>query len=171
MDKKTCTLLADYNTWANAGMNAHIAKLSPAQWKTLYKGYFDSIESQCNHLYISDFNWLKRFSLAREFSYIKAPLFLEDHAFGSTVFFEVADYLRLRVDLDAYILKLAAEVEVGDLEKRFAFFDSSGTRQEREFGGALLHFFNHQTHHRGMISLYLEGLGIENDYSNLIELV
>jgi uncharacterized damage-inducible protein DinB len=31
--------------------------------------------------------------------------------------------------------------------------------------------FNHQTHHRGMISLYLDMLGKENDFSNLFVLL
>jgi uncharacterized damage-inducible protein DinB len=31
--------------------------------------------------------------------------------------------------------------------------------------------FNHQTHHRGMISLYLDMLGKENDFSSLLALV
>lgn len=31
-----------------------------------------------------------------------------------------------------------------------------------------MHFFNHQTHHRGQIAAVLDAAGIENDYSNLI---
>ncbi len=34
-----------------------------------------------------------------------------------------------------------------------------------------LHLFNHQTHHRGQISVLLDQLGVENDYSNLISKV
>ncbi|MCL2722457.1 MAG: hypothetical protein FWD47_14095 [Treponema sp.] len=30
----------------------------------------------------------------------------------------------------------------------------------------ITHVFNHQTHHRGMISLYLEMLGKENSFSD-----
>ena len=37
--------------------------------------------------------------------------------------------------------------------------------------GLLIHLFNHQTHHRGMISLYLEMLGKENNYNNILPFV
>jgi uncharacterized damage-inducible protein DinB len=37
--------------------------------------------------------------------------------------------------------------------------------------GPLLHFFNHQTHHRGMIALALDQLSVPNDYSNFSKLL
>jgi uncharacterized damage-inducible protein DinB len=40
-----------------------------------------------------------------------------------------------------------------------------------EKGLKLWHIFNHQTHHRGMISLYLDMMGIDNDFSGLLPLV
>lgn len=171
MDIETCRLLARYNAWANAGMGVHIKTLEEGQWKKTFPGYFPSLEAQCNHLYIADFNWLKRLALARDFPYRKVPLLQGERHFGTRVFGDVAGYLSHRAELDELIVRFAGEVEPRDLELRFAYHDSSGARQERQFGGAVLHFFNHQTHHRGMISAYLEGLGVENDYSNLIELV
>jgi uncharacterized damage-inducible protein DinB len=33
---------------------------------------------------------------------------------------------------------------------------------------ALLHLFNHQTHHRGHISLILDHMDVENDYSGIM---
>lgn len=171
MDLGTCRLLAQYNQWANAGMGAHIKDLDETQWRKAFVGYFPSLEAQCNHLYIADFNWLKRLALARDFPYRRVALLQGERHFGTRVFGEVPAYLSHRAELDDLIIRFAGELEAPDLEKVFAYHDSAGTRQERQFGGAALHFFNHQTHHRGMISAYLEGLGIENDYSNLIELV
>jgi uncharacterized damage-inducible protein DinB len=34
-----------------------------------------------------------------------------------------------------------------------------------------LNLFNHETHHRGMISLYLEMLGRENDFNSIAPFV
>ena len=33
----------------------------------------------------------------------------------------------------------------------------------------LLHMFNHQTHNRGQIALILDQMGVDNDYSGIIE--
>jgi uncharacterized damage-inducible protein DinB len=49
--------------------------------------------------------------------------------------------------------------------------DSHGKLYKRLFGGLIVHCFNHQTHHRGMISIYLDSLGIDNDFSNLAGMV
>jgi uncharacterized damage-inducible protein DinB len=51
------------------------------------------------------------------------------------------------------------------LEKILTYTDSEGNKLEKVMETLLLHVFNHETHHRGMISLYLEMLGKENDFS------
>lgn len=167
MDTGTVELLAKYNAAANAEMDALIEKLSPAQWEKEFKGYFSSIKSMCNHIYIGDFNWLKRFSRLRAFSYASDPLFARDIAFTESVIGAVPDYLAKRRTLDALIRRFAEEAEQDDLERDLVYFDSRGAEYRRNFGGLVLHMFNHQTHHRGMISLYLEEQGIPNDFSNL----
>ena len=57
------------------------------------------------------------------------------------------------------------------MPKRLRYKNFKGIDQDRELGGLILHVFNHQTHHRGMISLYLDMLGKENDFSNLFVLL
>ncbi|MEW6185934.1 MAG: DinB family protein, partial [Thermodesulfobacteriota bacterium] len=81
------------------------------------------------------------------------------------------DYLAKREFLDRMIRAFALELTEKDLEGRLKYIDSRGTEHERNLGGLILHMFNHQTHHRGMVSVYLEMLGIDNDYSNLLYLV
>ena len=61
------------------------------------------------------------------------------------------------------------EIAPEDLDRYLEYVDSHGRAYKRVFGGLVLHVFNHQTHHRGMISIYLENMGIANDYSNLSE--
>lgn len=170
MDTKTCRLFAEYNRTTNRKMDALIGNLDPDQWARDFGGYFSSIRSLCNHLYICDFNWLKRFSGARTFSFIQDPVFRHDLKFGTTILGDIATYREKRLGLDGLILDFVDELGAEDMDRRFSYSDSSGSPQDRILGGAILHFFNHQTHHRGMVSIYLECLGIENDFCDLIEL-
>ena len=129
------------------------------------------IKSLCNHIYISDFNWLKRFSKLRKFSYVENPLFNQELRFGSTVFEATNEYLDKRRILDDQIIEFVLEITQEDLDRYLEYADSHGRINKRVFGGLVLHFFNHQTHHRGMISIYLENMSINNDFSNLANIV
>jgi uncharacterized damage-inducible protein DinB len=171
MDVKTVGFLADYNEIANRKMNALVGTLDEEQWARKFGGYFSSVRSLCNHLYISDFNWLKRFSLLRPFEYIKDDLFRKELKFGAHAFEKKEEYLRDRNVLDAYLKRFTQEVTELDLEKRLCYKDSGGGDHNQDFGLVILHVFNHQTHHRGMVSIYLEEMEIENDYSNIMDII
>ncbi len=93
MDTQTVSLYADYNEKVNMEMNSLIMKLTEDQWNMEFNGYFKSIHSLCSHLYIGDFNWLKRFSKLRDFIYIKNPLFDQNISFDKTIFSNKQEYL------------------------------------------------------------------------------
>ena len=171
MDIRTLKLFAEYNRKTNSDMDAIIRKLQAHQWNQEFKGYFSSIKSLCNHIYLADFNWLKRFSKLRKFSYIDNSLFNQELGFGSVVFETIEEYLDKRKVLDAQIIEFVNGIAHDDLDKYLEYTDSHGKAHRRLFGGLVLHCFNHQTHHRGMISIYLENMGISNDYSNLVNMV
>jgi uncharacterized damage-inducible protein DinB len=171
MDIATLQFLAEYNQKTNLAMNGFIRVLSDAQWRRKFGGYFDSAQSLCNHLYICDFNWLKRFSKLRNFATMQETFFAREMAFGSLVIGSTQDYLEKRAILDHYILAFAAELLPDDLQRNLTYTDSHGKIYNRLFGGLILHMFNHQTHHRGMISLYLEEMQIANDFANLMDLL
>jgi len=67
--------------------------------------------------------------------------------------------------LDEIIIKFINELNQNDLESILKFTDSKGTNIKKKMESLIIHVFNHQAHHRGMISLYLEFLGIENGFS------
>ena len=171
MDLKTIKFLADYNSVANNKMNGLIRNLSEEQWNKKFGGYFSSIRSLCNHLYICDFNWLKRFSLLRPFDYIKDNIFKTIYKFDAHAFKDKEEYIYKREELDKYIKKFVEEVKEEDLDKYLLYKDSHNDEHNQEFGLVILHAFNHQTHHRGMISIYLEEMNIENDYSNIMDII
>jgi uncharacterized damage-inducible protein DinB len=171
MDLQTCNLFARYNQVANNEMNLLIGKLDNLQWNKDFGGYFKSIKEVCNHIYLADFHWLKRFSGLRAFDYIKDPLFDLTLSFGTTPLNEINDYLKQRKELDEKLLQFTKELRPDDFDMALSYSDSKGVRYTRNFGGLIYHAFNHQTHHRGMVSVYLDIMNISNDFSNVSSLV
>lgn len=167
MDVRTLKMFAEYNRKTNSDMNAFIQRLQASQWNQEFGGYFNSVKSLCNHIYIADFNWLQRFSKLRKFSYIDDPMFRQEIRFGWTVSETAEEYLEKRPILDGLMIAFVNELAQGDLDQPLEYADSQGRLHKRVFGGLVLHCFNHQTHHRGMVSIYLENMNISNDYSNL----
>ena len=171
MDIKTCKLLARYNQVVNQKMDSIIRTLSDEQWNREFAGYFKTIKQLSGHIYIADYNWLKRFGKFREYRFIKDPLFDRNLDFTSMPFDDVADYIRKREELDKRLIMLTDEIVESDLEKTISFVNAKGEMVSKNVGGSILHIFNHQTHHRGMIALYLDMMKIDNDFSGLLALV
>jgi len=171
MDIRTLKLFGEYNRRTNVEMNGFIQKLDVNQWNQAFGGFFKSVRSLCNHIYIADIVWLKRFSNLRKFTVIKNPVFNQALSFGSMVIGTVEDYLGKRKLADDLLVQFVNEIGPEDLDRLLEYTDSHGHPYKRSFGSLVLHCFNHQTHHRGMISIYLENMGISNDYSNLSDML
>lgn len=171
MDIKTCKLLAQYNQVANKKMDNIIRNLSEAQWNQEFTGYLKTIKQLCSHIYISDYSWLKRFGQFSDFQFIKDPLFDQNLNYGSQPFDDIADYISKREKLDKKLIMFTDEIAESDLEKTISFANTKGEKISKNVGGSILHLFNHQTHHRGMVSIYLDMMQIDNDFSGLLPLV
>ncbi|HEY5284541.1 MAG TPA: DinB family protein [Polyangia bacterium] len=171
MTTDTIKLLARYNFHVNAEMRRVLGQLADGEWNRVLGGYYPSIRSICSHLFIVDFAWLRRFANLRPFTYAQHPILQGNPTWGGMLFPSFLDYDADRKALDECLTKFAEEVTAEDLPKRLRYKDFKGIDQEREVAKLILHMFNHQTHHRGMISLYLDLLGKENDFSALLALV
>lgn len=170
MDMETVSLLAKYNAHANRGMGRAISALAPGEWDREFTGYFKSVHSLCSHLFSGDVLWLRRFLGIKAFSFAKDEILSRESPFGQDPFASVEDYHAKRLLLDDIFLSLAGELRPADLSATLSFTNLRGESYSRKVGGLVLHCFNHQTHHRAMISLYLEFLGKANDFSNLYPL-
>ncbi len=171
MTPDSIKLLARYNGHANTEMGRVLAQLSDEEWNRALGGYYPSIRSLCSHVFTSDFTWLRRFATLRQFSFHQHPILGQSPSHTDLLFPTYRDWNVDRNALDQCLTELADEVGPEDFSKMLRYKNLKGIDQERQFGGLILHMFNHQTHHRGMISLYLDMLGKENDYSNLFPLV
>ena len=91
-------LFAEYNARTNETMNEAVQRLDQDQWTHRFRGYFPSVQSLCNHIYVSGHNWLHRFARRREFAFLSHPLFTRKLAFGSVVLETVEAYVAGRRD-------------------------------------------------------------------------
>ena len=167
MDKKSLKLMMDYNKSVNENMNNIIKTLSENDWNKYFSGYYKSLHELCSHLFIGDYTWLDRFRTLNKFKILSENYFNKNWSFHEILFENIPEYLIKRTELDNIILKFVDELEEDDLEKEIEWTNSKGIQFEKNLGVCLIHLSHHQTHHRGMISLYLEFIGKENDYSNL----
>ena len=168
MHKDTFVLFAKYNKMTNEKMNDIIKTLSAEEWKKSLGGYFKSVRDLCSHLYIADFNWHKRFSKLRDFNVYKDAFFNRDpYPYTEVLFEDMGEYLAQRPSFDEKIIAFADELRDADLSAPLKYTDPRGNAHENEFGGLVLHCLNHETFHKGMLSLYLEMLGRENDFASL----
>lgn len=143
-------ILAQYNRWMNGKIYAVCAEIPDAERKRDRGAFFKSIHGTLNHLLLGDRVWLGRF-LHRPFSVES----LDQELY--------ADFDTLRAEREAtdaeiidYIATLDEEAVEGDL--RYTSIVDPEDRVIR-LRHALLHFFNHQTHHRGQATTLIKQAG------------
>lgn len=165
-------LLASYNASMNAKVYAAAATPPNATLNADRGAFFGSVFGTLSHIVAGDTIWLRRFTghpanfpALNAVSDMPMPTGLR-HAYGD----DLATLQALRVRLDAIITALAAEVSNDDLAHTLAYRNSRGECRKR-FGALLLHFFNHQTHHRGQASTLLSQAGVDIGVTDLLELI
>jgi uncharacterized damage-inducible protein DinB len=169
--KKIFTTFALYNRRANESMYAIFEKVPEENLSKDVGTFFKSTLGVAAHIVQADANWLRRFGTSfLAYSSISGGVLdrfneaavKEATAAGSKKLFA------LRKDLDAVIERFAAELKAEDFEKQVVFKNMKGEEQRKIFWQAVLHMFNHATHHRGQIADILDRSGVSNDFSGLL---
>ncbi|MCC2957840.1 DinB family protein [Massilia sp. IC2-477] len=171
--RKDIILLAQYNETMNRQLYDAAATL-PADEVSVDRGaFFGSLLGTMNHLLAGDTIWLKRFSQHPSAFPALAPMHGMPtptgltHSFGASV----AELREHRLRLDGVITAMAAEIHDADLEQVLVYRNLGGKEFQRHFGDLLLHFFNHQTHHRGQASTLLSQAGADIGVTDLFVLL
>jgi uncharacterized damage-inducible protein DinB len=162
------TLLARYTVHANDEMGKILQNLSPEEWTRDMGGYFPSIQSLTAHIYGADQAWLGRIRGFRSFKALQNSLLDTSSAQGAPAVLTVQEYLTQRKALDQIFLAFTVELTEADVSADFTYTDRSGKQQKKNLGGLILHVFNHGTHHRGMIALYLDQMKRSNDFNGIM---
>jgi len=69
------------------------------------------------------------------------------------------------------IVRWAAELTPEHLASSLSFANMAGAVSSKRFGDVILHFFNHQTHHRGQVSALLFQSGVDPGVTDLNALI
>ncbi len=175
-------LLSDYNTWMNTKLYDAAATLSAADLTADRGAFFGSILGTLNHIVVADTVWLQRF--AQPASSLQSTRHPEPHAalaaicqlhtptsLNALLFTNLAELRQRRMLLDAAISRWVAELKANDLAKNLQYGNMKGTPQCKPLDSLLLHFFNHQTHHRGQASTLLFQAGVDIGETDLRVLI
>jgi uncharacterized damage-inducible protein DinB len=137
--------LAFYNRVANERLYEQCGKLDVAEYRRQRPGSFGSIHALLNHTLLGDRIWMSRFAGG---GHTTPPL--------NTVLFETfGEISAARSEEDAGIESFFKKVDDGFLTRPLRYKNSLGKDCENSAPHAALHFFNHQTHHRGQVHVML----------------
>ena len=134
----------------------------------LIDGYFKSIHEIIDHVYVSDILWLNDFIKVIDTSIRNELVFTKLPKYGEEATINIIDAIEKRTYLDQMILRMCQDIKEEDLLKSMEKKRRNGEIIKKDVWKALIHFFNHQTHHRGQIAEILDEMKIENNYSNMI---
>lgn len=144
------TMMAAYNKWANAALYDAAATLDGHDFNRDVSAFFKSMQGTLNHLLAADQIWMRRFTGEGN-----APRQLDE------ILHRAFPALRIAREVeDRRIMDWIDELDDAAFHGRFTYMTMTNPRTvSQHLAPALVHFFNHQTHHRGQAHMILSVLG------------
>ena len=166
-------LMASYNEWMNAKLYETAGKLPAEELAADRKAFFGSILGTLNHIVVGDTVWLKRFATHPANYPALEPLRVSElpKSLDQILFTDFAALSARRKQLDKIIIDWAASVTDADLDHTLHYSNMKGVPGRRNFGSLAMHFFNHQTHHRGQATTLLFQAGLDVGVTDLMALI
>lgn len=158
IDRRYAQTMAAYNAWMNARLYEACAKLSDADRKKDVGAFFKSIHGTLNHLMVADRIWMGRFT---------------GRPFGATslnqeLFADFEELTRERRRTDAAITAWVDALTDARLAGMLHYTPMTNPQpRSAPLALAMMHFFNHQTHHRGQVTALLMQAGIDPGVTDL----
>jgi uncharacterized damage-inducible protein DinB len=145
--------LAAYNRWANRRLYNDAASLPDEVRKRPAGLFFGSLHGTLNHLLVTDYIWMRRFTG-------EGP----PPARLNQILHE--DFLELRAAREREDERIFDFVTgLHEYDRVITYQNSTGKTFQQSLRSALAHFFNHQTHHRGQAHAGLTIAGIREPAS------
>lgn len=166
-------LMAQYNAWMNAKVYQAALGLPEAELFADRRAFFGSLLGTLNHLVVGDTLWLQRFAEhpARYAALQPVREQPKPASLGQILFADIRALHAHRQWLDQLILEWAASIAEADLDHLLRYHNTRGVPAQKPFFGLLMHFFNHQTHHRGQVTTLLSQAGVDVGVTDLLALI
>ena len=154
--------MAAYNRWMNERLYELCAGIPDAERKRDRGAFFKSVHGTLNHLLVADRIWMRRFT-GEGPVHDRLDVILHDDLAGLRAAREAED-----ARIEAYVGGLDEAALAGRLRYRTIV---RPMEVEQPLAPALLHFFNHQTHHRGQATTLLSQAGVDVGVTDLLMLI
>jgi uncharacterized damage-inducible protein DinB len=174
-------LMASYNSWMNRKLYQAAGALPADELARDRGAFFGSLLGTLNHLVAGDTVWLKRFAAEAATSPALSPAAFAALApvralampasLDAPLFDALAPMAAHRAWLDGVITAWAAALTEADLGSTLHYARMNGDSHAKPLFDVLLHFFNHQTHHRGQASTLLSQAGVDLGVTDLLMLI
>jgi len=166
-------LLAQYNETMNTQLYAAAAQLSDQEIAADRGAFFGSLIGTLNHIVAGDTIWLQRFAQHPARYAALDPVRVMSAPASLTAIFssDLAVLSVQRSKLDAIINNLVAQATQSELQRVLQYKSMKGVASQKRFSSLVLHFFNHQTHHRGQASTLLSQAGVDIGVTDLLMII
>jgi uncharacterized damage-inducible protein DinB len=153
-------LMAEYNAEMNRRLYDSAARLSDAERKADRGAFWHSIHGTLVHILWGDTQWMSRFD-----NWPKPEVGIKQSA---GMIDDFAELRTRRVKADADIIAWADRVDDAWLAGDLVWFSGAAQKEmRRQKAKLLVHFFNHQTHHRGQAHALLTAYGQDTGDTDL----
>ncbi|AZQ69711.1 damage-inducible protein DinB [Silicimonas algicola] len=152
--------MARYNRWQNRSLYGAAEGLSDAARREDRGAFFGSIHGTLSHLLWGDTTWMSRFDgwEKPDVPHTDSPRWIADWA----------DLAARRAEADGRILDWAEGLDAERLAGDLTWYSGiSKSEMKRPMALCVVHFFNHQTHHRGQVHAMLTAAGARPDDTDL----
>lgn len=166
-------LMATYNQWMNAKIYEASRSLPDEELSLDRKAFFGSILETLNHLVAGDTIWLKRFAMHPANHLALEPIrqLPALKSLDQLLFSNIRELSAHRVWLDQIIVEWSRSITESDLDHTLNYTSMQGVTADKSFYALVMHFFNHQTHHRGQVTTLLSQAGVEVGDTDLVVLI
>jgi len=166
-------LLSRYNQWMNDKLYSTAAQLPADELDRDRGAFFGSLLGTLNHIMVADIIWLQRFSEhpAQHPALDQVRAMPKPQALAQTLFDDFTALSAERRNLDTTIIGWCEQLNTSDLGYKLAYRNMKGEAAVKNLASLMLHFFNHQTHHRGQATTLLSQQGLDVGVTNLVTLI